>query len=179
MRALVRPRPRPGSRATVPDDFGALRDMPAAERDRRLLEMVRGYVAGVLGHARPELVDVERGLLDLGFDSLTAVDLRNRLSAATGLRLSTTLVFDHPTTTALAEHLGTHLVPDPADDALRRVADLESLLTLAEDTVRDAVLARLRPLLRVGGSAQEPGDDVDLATDDELFAVLDQELGTS
>jgi malonyl CoA-acyl carrier protein transacylase len=82
-----------------------LASMPDAERERAVLEMIRGEVAAVLGHSGAEAVEAASTFLQLGFDSLTAVELRNRLNAATGLRLPAAAVFDHPTPEALAQKL--------------------------------------------------------------------------
>ncbi|MFD3876074.1 type I polyketide synthase, partial [Streptomyces sp. NPDC058623] len=79
--------------------------LPVAEHEGVLLELVCGRVAAVLGHTGAEAVDAERAFRDLGFDSLTAVELRNVLKAETGLRLPPTLIFDYPTPVALARHL--------------------------------------------------------------------------
>ncbi|MFB9465566.1 acyl carrier protein, partial [Streptomyces cinereospinus] len=88
-----------------------LAELAEPEGARLMLETVRGEVAAVLGHDSVTEIDVEAELMDLGFDSLTAVELRNRLNALTGLRLSSTLVFDYPTTQELAEYLHTELMP--------------------------------------------------------------------
>ncbi|WP_225976853.1 type I polyketide synthase [Streptomyces sp. CS065A] len=96
-----------------------------AERDRALLDLVRTHAAAVLGHAGPEAVDAERGFLDIGFDSLTALELRNRLTAVTGSRLAPTLIFDYPSATDLAAHLSRVLFGDrvPDDDLSTATAD--------------------------------------------------------
>ena len=82
-----------------------LRGMSEHEQRNTLLQLVRSHIATVLGHTGSADIDPNRAFQDLGFDSLTAVELRNRLKAATGLALSPTLVFDYPTPTTLAHHL--------------------------------------------------------------------------
>ncbi|MCM2410714.1 beta-ketoacyl reductase [Streptomyces sp. RKAG290] len=118
--------------------------LPDKERHEALLALVRQDVAHVLGHASPRSVPVDRGLLQLGMDSLGAVELRNRLGTATGLRLPTTLVFDHPTVTALADYLAQATAPE------------EPTAALAPDESETAPQGRL-----------------DSATDDELFKLID------
>ncbi|MPY64898.1 SDR family NAD(P)-dependent oxidoreductase, partial [Streptomyces spongiae] len=88
-----------------------LADLPDVERTRLLLDLVRTEAAATLGHSGADAVPAERALRDLGFDSVSAVDLRNRLKAATGLALPASLVFDHPNAAAVVAHLRTALFP--------------------------------------------------------------------
>ncbi|MYU20091.1 hypothetical protein GTZ78_57825, partial [Streptomyces sp. SID8361] len=84
--------------------------LPEAERHRALLDLVRTHVAEVLGHADVSDISAERAFREIGFDSLTAVELRNGLNAATDLRLPATLIYDYPTPLALADHLFAELL---------------------------------------------------------------------
>ena len=105
LRGLIGGRPR-RARAGVGGSLRRrLERLPASERLPVVLELVRAQAAAVLGHPSTELVEAGRAFKELGFDSLAAVELRNRLEAASGLRLPATSVFDHPSPAALAEHL--------------------------------------------------------------------------
>ena len=86
-----------------------LHGLPEAEQHAVLLDLVRSHMATVLGSTHPEAIDPDLAFSDHGFDSLTAVELRNRLKAATGLALSPTLIFDYPTPSALAGYIRTEL----------------------------------------------------------------------
>nr|WP_062213686.1 type I polyketide synthase [Streptomyces sp. NBRC 109706] len=148
--------------ATAPDGALAaeLRDRLAAltgdERETALVGLVQEHAAAVLGHPSPDAVGADKAFRDLGFDSLTAVELRNRLASVTGLDLPATLLFDYPSARAVAEQLRDEMFPDGGAEldeeraaavrrALReiplsRLADaglIAPLLRLAEDDRRD------------------------------------------
>ena len=106
----LRPRPPDRSGATA-DRRLRLAGLDPAEQYLLVLDLVRAEAAAVLGHAGPDAVDPQRPLLELGFDSLTVLQLRNRLDAATGLRLPGRLLLDLRTPDALARHLHTGLTP--------------------------------------------------------------------
>ncbi|MCM4084143.1 SDR family NAD(P)-dependent oxidoreductase [Actinoplanes sp. TRM88002] len=166
---------------TLGDDLAKL---SPADREKALLELIRARTAAILGYASPREVDPARGFLELGFDSLTAVELRNRLSAESGLRLTATLLFDHPSPVVLAKHLVDALQPavdrrDPADSVYDGIAGLEALLRAAalDDERRAAVGQRLRALAAAWAAPTAGSDDLESATADEIFDLLD-ELGT-
>nr|WP_051837375.1 type I polyketide synthase [Streptomyces sp. NRRL WC-3742] len=151
-----------------------LTGLDAAGRLDLLLDVVRRRIAAVLGFAGPEAVHVDRLFQDLGLDSLTALELRNQLNQATGLRLPATLVFDHPTPTALARHLLAELAPAEAPNPL--LADLDrieaAMAALSpDDELRQEVAARLRELARSTADAE-----LAEASEDDLLAALESEL---
>ncbi|WP_335334211.1 SDR family NAD(P)-dependent oxidoreductase [Actinoalloteichus caeruleus] len=120
LRGLVLPPPRPVASTSAPSDIGLahqLRGLPVADAERFVLDLVRAHAAAVLGHATSSAVTDSRAFRELGFDSLTAVELRNRLATATGLPLPATLVFDHPSPAALAAWLRAQALGQIADDA--------------------------------------------------------------
>nr|WP_237713761.1 type I polyketide synthase [Rhodococcus sp. P14] len=127
-RVLGPSRRRAAAAPSAPGLADELRALDPAERHARVLDIVTTYVAAVLGHDGKEAIDPERAFKHLGFDSLTAVQLRNQLTTATGVRLAATVVFDHPTADALAREIAARLLgpeddPHPAPAARRHRDD--------------------------------------------------------
>ncbi|WP_425554760.1 type I polyketide synthase, partial [Kitasatospora putterlickiae] len=139
----------------------ALRDrlvpLPAAERTRVLVDLVRTHAAAVLGHDSPDAVAPGRAFRDLGFDSLTAVDMRNRLNTATGLRLPVTVVFDYSSATALARRVETELLGVAEEPAT--VRPLPSAAPAADDD----------PVVIVSMSCRYPGG---VRTPEDLWRLV-------
>ncbi|KAA5835099.1 SDR family NAD(P)-dependent oxidoreductase [Saccharopolyspora hirsuta] len=184
LRGLVRHTRKQAAGTASVDGFAQrLAGMSADEQLRTLVEFVRGQAAAVLGHSTADSVPADQAFKELGFDSLTAVELRNRLSRATQLRMPATLVFDHPNPLAIAEHVRDRLGgPAPAGTALLDRLDALEQELLAAATApgeeRDQLAARLRSLAEKFGAADAAGEiDVDSASDDELFDFIDREIG--
>ncbi len=168
-----------------------LAGLPEAEHDDYVLELVRTHTAAVLGHSSPLDVAPERAFQELGFDSLAAVELRNRLGAVTGLRLPATLVFDYPAPAAVAAYLLQEVSPD----AVGGGAATESREREIREALGSIPLARLRsaglidPLLRLAhqddsqqvteSESELEGDAIDSMDVEELIrkSVDDQEFG--
>ena len=193
---------RPARRVLDPTDMVSLTGLRARleglapeQRRRELVELVCGNAATVLGHSTAD-VNAEHAFGDLGFDSLTAVELRNRLKIATGLTLSPTLIFDYPTPAALAEHLDGQLLTGTSSEPPDRMArfndvtrELQSLLGQSDWSPGDKaqLVTRLEGLLSaLTGPAhlaypEHPDDpfddDIATATESQLFAILDEEIG--
>ncbi|MET7702254.1 type I polyketide synthase [Streptomyces sp. NPDC005485] len=164
-----------------------LKDLTQAQQSRAVLDLVRAHVGALLGYDDPASLDPARPFTDLGFDSVAATDLKQALSAATGLRLPATLVFDHATPAALAAHLRDELCPQTDSGGVMAVlAELDRLEeTLAalppEDVERHRIPGRLQTLTsRLAGTGAAASPDEHLADDasvDDVLSFIDKELG--
>ncbi|WP_328610174.1 SDR family NAD(P)-dependent oxidoreductase [Amycolatopsis sp. NBC_00345] len=190
LRGLIRAPRRAAAGGPVPVDslVSRLAGLNDDGRYEVLLDLVRGEVALVLGHADAGGIEPDREFQNLGFDSLTAVEFRNRMNTATGLRLPATLLFDYPTPAGLVDHLRGELVaagPGPASilDELDQLEGSFATATVDEEMFKQ-IEGRLEVLRtqwaarRTGPAAgQEPEFDFDSATDDDVFRLLDDQLG--
>ena len=160
-----------------------LASVPEAERESLVLGLVREHVATVLGHGSAEAIDPAANFKDLGFDSLGAVELRNRLAQATGARLEATLVFDYPNSEAVAAHLLGRVTPrdgggaeiDPHETEIRRRISLIPVARLRDSGLLEMVLA-----LENGGSADPVEEDAESDIDTmDIDSLVRQTLKSS
>ncbi|MCQ8195535.1 type I polyketide synthase, partial [Streptomyces rugosispiralis] len=187
--------PTPPRRAAEAGDGGvalrqSLAEMSGAEQSRTVLGLVRGQVAAVLRHSDPSAIDTARTFQEIGFDSLTAVELRNRLGATTGIRLAATAIFDYPTPATLAEHLLAEVVPEAADPVAARLSELDTVAAMisamAEDeTLREQLSSRMETIVAMWADLHRPERpgaverDLESASLDDMFGIIDQELDGS
>ncbi|WP_349256013.1 type I polyketide synthase [Pseudonocardia sp.] len=162
--------------------------LPRAEQEQLLVDLVRSEAAGVLNYPSPDDLPPDRAFSDLGADSLTAIELRDRLGGAIGQRLSATLLFDHTTPVAVAAHLCSLLVPEgmsPSQPVLAELDKLETLLAAAvgEDDETARITARLEAVVArwkettTGTRSAAVAESLDSSSDEEVFDFIGKALG--
>ncbi|GHF69464.1 hypothetical protein GCM10010218_58640 [Streptomyces mashuensis] len=153
---------------------------PAAEQREMVAELVRGEVAVVLGFTDTDEIGLDRTFQQLGFTSLSAVELRDRLLESSGVQLAATLVYDHPTTAALIEHVHAQMAAPVS--VLTELDRFEAALAAAspDDETRAEVATRLRALLDGwGGEWGTDGAGAEAPDLDEIFSFIDAEVSGS
>ncbi|WP_420117978.1 type I polyketide synthase, partial [Micromonospora sp.] len=165
-----------------------LAGLPVGEQQKIVLDLVRRNVVAVLGGDRVARVDDDLSFKELGFESLSAVELRNRLSAATGLQLPATMVFDHPRPTSLADFIRETAAPADAEGPVLAELDRLSAAMAAASSdrgLRRLVASRLESMLadwKAAPTDRQAGTDanalIESASVAEIFDLIDQEFGT-
>jgi acyl carrier protein len=155
-----------------------LAGLPAAERERVVLDLVCGHAAAVLGLGTAAAIEADLPFKDIGYDSLTVVELRNRLNQATDLRLAPSLLFNHPTPARVTAFLLGELVPAPQPvGVLAELDRLEAALAGPLNGDRDEVTARLKALLSKIAEPEPGAGSLESASVTELLSFIDRELG--
>ncbi|MFB9909385.1 type I polyketide synthase [Allokutzneria oryzae] len=176
----ARPEPAPDA-----FDFAKhLAGLPRSEQARELLDMVRAQAAAVLGHSSADAVAADRAFKELGFDSLMAVELRDRLHKAVGLRLSAMMIFDYPDPQSLSEFVRGELLPEQPEATPSVFAELDRIESAlpgieADEKLRAELAARFADLASRLGGGQSTVDDrlSEDASADDVFRFID-ELGS-
>jgi len=177
LRGLVRvPTRRAEADASLAQRLAGVQE---AEREQIVLQLVQAQVAAVLGHASPGTIDPDRAFKELGFDSLTAVEFRNRLTQASGVRLPSTLVFDHPTSAAVAQLLLSEVGGSATEPPIEReLKKLEGMLATIATSEKQRVAVGLRTLLAaITDDERRTSERIGAATTaDEVFQLIDAEF---
>ncbi len=178
VRDAVAPAPVDRPRADADELRARLAPLPPQQRESELLELVQAQAAVVLGHADAADVAADRAFRDLGFDSLSAVQMRDRIDTVTGLALPATAVFDHPTPAALARELLAELFPDGVDAEYASPEDQRIKRTLAAlplSRLREAGLLDILLRLAETGDAEPGSTDASAPFDADALDAMDGE----
>ncbi|WP_158786614.1 beta-ketoacyl reductase, partial [Streptomyces sp. NRRL F-5065] len=172
-RGLVRPSAHPtvdssSSSAAFRQRMAAL---PDDEREQQVLDLVRAHAAATLGFSGPSAIEPDRAFKEIGFDSLAAVEFRNSLAQATGMRPPATLVFDYPNSRTLAQYLAEELRPDsPAGEEAAREERIRRILQgIPLSRLRDAGLMEV--LFELAGAHEEPADPTESAEESAIDSI--------
>jgi rifamycin polyketide synthase module 1/2/3 len=184
--ALAASQPGDGDGDTAASLADSLRGVTDSEQQRILLRLVRGHASTVLGHGGAEGIGPRQPFQEVGFDSLAAVNLRNSLHAATGLRLPATLIFDYPTPEALVGYLRAELLREPEDDLAGREDDLRRVLAsvpiarFKEAGVLETLLGLADVDTTVPSAGPPPAaDDGELIDALDIAGLVQRALGTT
>ncbi|MFD5389951.1 type I polyketide synthase [Streptomyces sp. NPDC127074] len=161
-----------------------------AQQHQLLLHHIQTHAAAILGHPTIDAVPPAQPFQELGFDSLTAVEFGHRLSAATGLDLPPTLVFDHPTPKELADFLRERLVEGELTSEGHLLSELDrwdavSAPSAVDEAARRRITGRLRLLLAKWSDTERETErsaahsELETATAEDIFDLISDEFGKS